>query len=79
MEGMLNVRSGCVFVSDHNESWLLLWPEGYTAQLADGRLDVLDESGDIVGREGGRLRVGGGESTQSRSAAKPRPSARHPS
>jgi hypothetical protein len=62
MEGMLDVRSGCVFVSDHNESWLLLWPEGYTAQLADGRLDVLDESGDIVGREGGRLRVGGGES-----------------
>jgi hypothetical protein len=61
MKGMLEVRSGCVFVAAHEDRWLLLWPEGYTAQLAAGQLEVLDESGGVVAREGKRLRVGGGE------------------
>ena len=40
---------------------LLLWPEGYTARIADGQLVVLDEKGGVVGRVGEPLRVGGGE------------------
>jgi len=60
MDGVLEVRSGCVLVAAHEDRWLLLWPEGYTAQLVDGQLEVLDESGEVVAREGERLRVGGG-------------------
>ena len=61
MESVLEVRSGCVFVAAHEDRWLLLWPEGYMAQLAEGQLEVLDESSEVVAREGERLRVGGGE------------------
>lgn len=33
MEGVLEVRSGCVFISAHGDLWLLLWPAGYSARL----------------------------------------------
>jgi len=61
MEGVLEEQAGCLFVTVDGDSWLLLWPEGYTARVADGHLDVLDESGEVVGRVGEPLRVGGGE------------------
>jgi hypothetical protein len=34
---------------------------GYTARVTDVQLDVLDEPGEVVGRVGEPLRVGGGE------------------
>jgi hypothetical protein len=61
IEGVLEVRSGCVFVTANGDRWLLLWPEGYAPQLADGQLEVRDESGKVVAKEGERLRIGGGE------------------
>lgn len=61
MEGVLEERAGCLFVTADQDHWLLLWPEGYTARAAEGQLDVLDESGEVVGRVGEPLRVGGGE------------------
>jgi len=57
MGGVLEVRSRCIFV----DRWLLLWPEGYTARLANGRLEVLDETRDVVAIESAQIRVGGGE------------------
>jgi hypothetical protein len=61
MAGVLEVRSGCIFVAADGDRWLLLWPDGYTAQLVDGGLEILDEDGRVVATEGERLRVGGGE------------------
>jgi hypothetical protein len=61
MDGVLHVRSGCVFAEAPNDSWLLLWPEGYTARYGDGRLEVLDAAGNVVARDGERIRIGGGE------------------
>lgn len=61
LSGVLEVRSGCVFIAAVDERWLLLWPEGYTAHYVDGRLSVLDANAEAVGREGEPLRVGGGE------------------
>jgi hypothetical protein len=61
MDGVLEVKSGCVFVTAHGDRWLLLWPEGYKAELAAGQLKVRDESGKVVATEGTQLRVGGGE------------------
>lgn len=61
MEGVLEERAGCLFVTSDQDHWLVLWPEGYTARAAEGQLDVLDESGEVVGRVGKPLRVVGGE------------------
>jgi hypothetical protein len=61
MVGILEVRFCCVFIAAHQDHWLLLWPEGFTAQRADGQIEVLDGDGEIVAMEGERLRVGGGE------------------
>ncbi len=61
IEGTLEVRSGCVFVSRPEDRWLLLWPEGYTATFANDRLEVMNGGGDVVGREGEIIRLGGGE------------------
>ncbi len=61
IDGHLEVRSGCVFVAATDERWLLLWPEGYTARLVDRRLEALNGSGEVIGREGEAIRLGGGE------------------
>jgi len=60
-DGVLEERSGCLFMVVGKERWLLLWPEGYTAKTAQGRIEVLDEDGGLVGTEGERLSVAGGE------------------
>lgn len=31
IDGVLEARSGCVFVEAYEDRWLLLWPEGYSA------------------------------------------------
>lgn len=66
LEGVLQVRSGCVFISTPEifapeDDWLPLWPEGYAARFAEGHLEVVDDTGQLVGREGEQIRVGGGE------------------
>ncbi|HEY6567712.1 MAG TPA: hypothetical protein VI341_09360 [Actinomycetota bacterium] len=59
--GVIEARSGCLFISAHEESWLLLWPQGYTAQEVGGEVEVTDEDGERVGRVGDEVRLGGGE------------------
>lgn len=61
IHGALVERSGCLFVERPEDRWLLLWPEGASARIVDGVIEVLDEEGEIVGREGRPVRFGGGE------------------
>lgn len=61
IEGVLVERSGCLFVERTEDRWLLLWPEGASARIVDEAIEVLDEEGEIVGREGDPVRFGGGE------------------
>ncbi|HJS26859.1 MAG TPA: hypothetical protein VJ913_07025 [Actinomycetota bacterium] len=61
IEGEFQVRSGCLFVARPEDRWLLLWSEGFTARTVDGRIEVLDDEGHVVAREGERIRFGGGE------------------
>jgi hypothetical protein len=61
LEGRLEERSGCLFAAADNERWLLLWPEGYSPRIENGRVEVLDGKGSLVAREGKELKVGGGE------------------
>jgi hypothetical protein len=71
LEGVLEVRSGCVSISAREGVWLALWPEGYAARIADGQLEVEDGDGQLVGREGEQIRVGGGEAPSQRWASGP--------
>lgn len=68
IEGTFELRSGCLFVVRPEGGWLLLWPEGFTAREAAGRIDVVDPSGALVAREGGPVRFGGGERRGERAA-----------
>jgi hypothetical protein len=61
IDGTFQERSGCLFVEATGDRWLLLWPEGTSARIVDGAIEVLDEDGEVVAREGGPVRFGGGE------------------
>jgi hypothetical protein len=61
IEGVLEERSGCLFVAAHGDRWLLLWPEGYAARIAEGQIEVVDAAGKLVGRESEQVQLGGGE------------------
>jgi len=61
IEGVLEVRSDCLFISADGERWLLLWPQGYKPHSTDGRIEIVNEAGERIGREGDQVRLGGGE------------------
>lgn len=53
-------RSGCLVVGG-GKGIVLLWPEGYTARTGpDGRVQVLDDNGMVVGTVGEEVTLGGG-------------------
>jgi hypothetical protein len=60
-EGDLEIDDGCLYLAGHGERWLALWPEGYRAERHEGLIRVLDRAGEVVGVDGGSIRVGGGE------------------
>ncbi len=37
-----------------------MWPFGYSARLVDGQIELLDDSGEFVAREGDTVQAGGG-------------------
>ncbi|MGQ0669974.1 MAG: hypothetical protein ACT4PO_09935 [Actinomycetota bacterium] len=62
LQGVLIARDGCLFVeTPYDQQFLLLWPEGYAAISEDGRIRVLDQSGDSIGAVGDDLTLVGGE------------------
>ena len=61
LSGQLVERSGCL-VAPGGTGSVLLWPDGYTARIAqDGRTQVLDENGTIIGTVGEEVTLGGGQ------------------
>jgi hypothetical protein len=54
-------RSGCLVAGGKAGGLVLLWPDGYTARTGqDGRTQVLDENGTVVGTVGEKVTLGGG-------------------
>jgi hypothetical protein len=41
--------------------YLVIWPYGYSVNVEDGEIQILDESGQVVARVGDYIRLGGGE------------------
>jgi hypothetical protein len=65
LDGTLEVEDGCVYLTQDGERWLGVWPASLHVEQQDGRISIVDESGVVVGVEGQRLMVGGGESRPS--------------
>ena len=50
-----------MYLAQHSERWLGLWPDNVRAELDGGRLRIVDEDGQVLARERGPIRAGGGE------------------
>jgi hypothetical protein len=53
-------ENGCWRVSSGGESFLIVWPHGFTATARIGAPQVLDANGEPVGTAGMEIRLGGG-------------------
>lgn len=51
---------GCIRLAESTGPTTVLWPKGFRARTVGGRIDILDPQGDVVGRTGQELRMGGG-------------------
>ena len=60
LSAQLAEHAGCLLAGGKRGS-VLLWPDGYTAKTGqDGRTQVLDENGMVVGTVGQKVTLGGG-------------------
>jgi hypothetical protein len=57
-DGVVADGAYCVWLTARGEPEALLWPPGYRARLDP--LEILDQDGEVVAREGDMLVVGGG-------------------
>lgn len=53
-------RSGLGIVSPGGERTPVMWPFGYSARLVDGVIELVDNTGTFVAREGDTVAIGGG-------------------
>lgn len=60
--GTLVEVEGClrVNVEDHT-SYLPVWPPDFTSRIRDGRIEIIDRSGQVAARVGDVAEMGGGE------------------
>jgi hypothetical protein len=61
IEGTLEARDGCLFITRDSERWLLLWPKGYRPLWDGVRLRIFGVRGAFVGQAGEPIRLVGGE------------------
>ena len=60
--GRLVRRGDCLYVDGgRGPGVLVIWPPGYSYRLIDGTVHVYDAEGDEVVREGGEIKMGGGQ------------------
>ncbi|HLO17158.1 MAG TPA: hypothetical protein VK206_20160 [Anaerolineales bacterium] len=60
--GKLVLVNNCLRVNDENDnSFLPIWPRGFSARLNDGIIEVVDDQDQLIAQVGDNLRIGGGE------------------
>src|SRR5258706_5805800 len=60
--GKLMLVNDCLRVNDeNNNSFLPIWPQGFSARLNDGIIEVVDENDQLIAQVDDNLRIGGGE------------------
>jgi hypothetical protein len=55
-----DVRTGLGVTASDGQQMAVEWPFGYSARADGGRLALVDETGEVVAREGDTIQVGGG-------------------
>lgn len=61
LEGTVAVSNRCLFAETQTETFLLLWPQGWSGRSDEGGVRVLDDSGQEVVTEGEAATFVGGE------------------
>lgn len=61
--GELELVAGCLRVTSSDNSYLAIWPYGFSVRVRGGEIQVLDADGEVVGRVGDTIEVGGGGTT----------------
>lgn len=60
--GELALVDGCLRVNDsYGNSYLLVWPRGFSLRIESGVIQVIDDTDQFVAQVGDTLEVGGGE------------------
>ena len=65
-EAKLEYQDGYIIIKHKLFFWIKhypVWPYGYSYQVNDGEVEVLDENGVMVARTGSKSSFGGGETT----------------
>jgi len=62
---------GCVYLASGGAKTYAVWPDGYSTELVDGTVVIVDDQGREVAREGQQIRAGGGYSEPGEYAAEP--------
>ncbi len=53
-------RTGLALATSDGQRMPVMWPFGYSARLVNGEIELLDDSGAFVAREGDTVQMGGG-------------------
>jgi len=59
--GTLVVDGGCLRLEWDDDSYVMIWPFGYSYRVSGAKLEVFNEKGEFACRTGQLLRVSGGE------------------
>jgi hypothetical protein len=60
----LLIRMEYEWMTTPSPEYLIIWPYGYSVNVEDGEIQILDESGQVVARVGDFIKVGGGETAK---------------
>lgn len=61
LEGKLVLDNGYLRVKNLNDSYLLIWPNGFSISIEGDETQVIDSKGHVVAHAGDEITVGGGE------------------
>lgn len=62
--GKLIVRDDCLrVINEGGISYLVIWPSDATLQITNDVIEILDQNGQPIAQVGGRVELGGGESS----------------
>ena len=62
--GTLFVKDGCIRMGTRGDSWVVVWPYGYSLQRRGGEVLILNSEGETKARVGDRVRISGGETSK---------------
>ncbi|CAN5502819.1 hypothetical protein BH23ACT9_BH23ACT9_28920 [soil metagenome] len=55
--------AGCLWIDGEIAPWAVLWPPGYSSQIVDDVISLLDQNGTVVAHEGQTVQLGGSDTT----------------